>query len=210
MNKEPNNDNERNNENMGIPLPSREKMLLTGAMFDVPHIEKTNEHYLSYTLAFMKENYPGVVQRVVDISTVINDIYPPLVGDSLSNETRAYQNTYITGFALLSQLYHDADRELPQDATVNELQPWYQNECFKERVSPDDIIGGTHAVNIAKELDFSNHTFYQEQPDFCDAMDVWATHRIPTMNTSLSVRFAVMAAESEVFRTMEDLENFKR
>lgn len=206
MNKEPNNYN--NNENLGIPLPSREQMLLTGATFDVAHTEKTDEHYLNSTLAFMKENYPSVVQRVVDISTVISDIYPPLPGDTLSNEVRAYQNTYITGFALLCQLYHDAGRELPQDIPLGEFQPWYQNECFNEQVAPSDIIGGTYAVNVAKELDYSNYIFYREQTDFCDTMDVWATHRIPTMNDSRHVRFAVMAAQSEVFRTMEDLQSF--
>jgi hypothetical protein len=204
MNKEPTN----YNENLGIPLPNRERLLLAGAMFDVSYTEKTSDHYLNNTLEFMKENYPGVVQRAVDISTVIRDVYPPLPGDTLSNEMRAYQNTYITGFALLSQLYHDAGRELPKDVALDELQPWYRNECFNEQLAPDDIIGGTYAVNIAKELDFSNHTFYQEQPDFCDTMDVWASHRIPTMNVSRSVRFAVMAAESEVFRTVEDLQNF--
>lgn len=207
MNKEPRN---YNNESQGIPLPNRETMLLTGAMFDVPHTEKSDEHYLSRTLTFMKENYPGVVQRAVDISTVVRDIYPPIPGDAFSNEMRAYQNTYITGFALLCQLYHDAGRELPEDVALDELQPWYRNECFNEQVAPNDVIGGTYAVNIAKELDYSNYTFYREQTDFCDAMDVWATHRIPTMNESRSMRFAVMAAESEVFRTMEDLENFNR
>jgi hypothetical protein len=205
MNKEPRNDN---NETQGIPLPNRETILLTAAMFDVPHTEKSDEHYLSHTLAFMKENYPGVVQRAVDISTVMCDIYPPLPGNRFSNEMRAYQNTYITGFALLCQLYHDADRKLPKDIALDELQPWYRHECFNEQVAPNDVIGETYAVNVAKELDYSNYTFYREQTDFCDAMDVWAAHRIPTMNESRSVRFAVMAAESEVFRTMEDLENF--
>lgn len=176
-----------------VPHASRERLFEIAEGLNVPLLESNQDtHPMGELLALMEMEHSPIRRWGSDVVGNLNIGFGG-TDENLTNEKMAFDNAFIIAYALVRAGYEEAGKEIPGAQRPPEWYMWMRDE--PEQSIPD----------MFQALNERQHKLLEEYPDYYEALQRWAMHRVPGFGSGYTVG-AVGIAAAEMYYAFEKTE----
>ena len=179
---------------MLVPHATKPRLYEAVAEINVPYLDESDQaHPLTVLHATLRVEHEPILKWGSDVSGNLNRGFGG-TPTTPTREARAFDNAFVAAYGLVRAGYEETGKRIPGASKPPEWYMWIREE--PQQSIPD----------LFKVLNIRQHKVVAEYRNLVDALQTWASDRIPGHNHDLNSVGVVAIAAAEMYYAFERTE----